>query len=31
MISQFTKALGDAGVNISNMTNKSKGDFVPGG
>ena len=28
MISQFTKALGDAGVNISNMTNKSKGDFA---
>lgn len=28
MISQFTKALGDAGVNISNMTNKSKGDYA---
>ena len=28
MISQFTKVLGDAGVNISNMTNKSKGDFA---
>ena len=28
MISQFTKALGDAGVNISNMSNKSKGDFA---
>ena len=28
MISQFTKALGDAGGNISNMTNKSKGDFA---
>ena len=27
MISQFTKVLGDAGVNISNMTNKSKGDL----
>ena len=28
MISQFTRVLGDAGVNISNMTNKSKGDFA---
>ena len=28
MISQFAKALGDAGVNISNMTNKSKGDYA---
>lgn len=28
MISQFTKVLGDAGVNISNMTNKSKGDLA---
>lgn len=28
MISQFTKVLGDAGVNISNMTNKSKGDYA---
>ena len=28
MISQFTKALGDAGVNISNMTNKSRGDYA---
>ena len=28
MISQFTKVLGDAGVNISNMTNQSKGDFA---
>ena len=28
MISQFTKTLGDAGVNISNMTNKSKGDYA---
>lgn len=28
MISQFTKILGDAGVNISNMTNKSRGDFA---
>ena len=28
MISQFTKALGDAGVNISNMTNKSKGEYA---
>lgn len=26
MISQFTKVLGDAGVNIANMINKSKGD-----
>ncbi len=28
MISQFTKVLGDAGMNISDMTNKSKGDFA---
>ena len=28
MISQFTKTLGDAGVNIANMTNKSKGDYA---
>ena len=28
MISQFTKALGDTGVNIANMTNKSRGDFA---
>ena len=28
MISQFTKVLGDAGVNISNMTNKSKGEYA---
>lgn len=28
MISQFTKVLGDAGVNIANMINKSKGDFA---
>lgn len=28
MISQFAKVLGDAGVNISDMTNKSKGDFA---
>jgi D-3-phosphoglycerate dehydrogenase len=28
MISQYTAILGDAGVNISDMTNKSKGDFA---
>ena len=28
MISQFTKVLGDAGMNISDMTNKSKGDYA---
>lgn len=28
MLSQFTKVLGDAGVNISDMTNKSKGDYA---
>ena len=28
MISQFTKVLGDAGRNISDMTNKSKGDYA---
>ena len=28
MISQFTTALGDAGYNISDMTNKSKGDYA---
>lgn len=28
MISQFTKMLGDAGMNISDMTNKSKGDYA---
>ena len=28
MISQFTKVLGDAGVNIANMINKSKGDYA---
>ena len=28
MFSQLAKALGDAGVNISNMTNKSKGDYA---
>lgn len=28
MISQFAKVLGDAGVNISDMTNKSKGDYA---
>ena len=28
MISQFTKVLGDVGVNIANMINKSKGDFA---
>ena len=28
MVSQFTKVLGDAGVNIANMINKSKGDYA---
>lgn len=28
MISQFTRVLGDAGINISDMTNKSKGDYA---
>ena len=28
MISQFTAVLGDAGHNISDMTNKSKGDYA---
>lgn len=28
MISRFAKVLGDAGINISNMANKSKGDFA---
>ena len=28
MISQFTSVLGDAGHNISDMTNKSKGDYA---
>lgn len=28
MISQFAKVLGDAGINISDMTNKSKGDYA---
>ena len=28
MISQFTTALGDAGYNISDMTNKSRGDYA---
>lgn len=28
MISQFTKVFGDAGINISDMVNKSKGDFA---
>ncbi|MGI6094009.1 MAG: phosphoglycerate dehydrogenase [Lachnospiraceae bacterium] len=28
MISQFSKLLGDAGINITNMTNKSKGDYA---
>ena len=28
MISQFTTVLGDAGYNISDMTNKSRGDFA---
>ena len=28
MISQYTTVLGDAGINISDMTNKSKGDYA---
>ena len=28
MISQFTTVLGTAGMNISDMTNKSKGDYA---
>jgi D-3-phosphoglycerate dehydrogenase len=28
MISQFTTVLGDSGVNISDMTNKAKGDYA---
>ena len=28
MISQFTTVLGDAGYNISDMTNKSRGDYA---
>ena len=28
MISQFTTVLGAAGMNISDMTNKSKGDYA---
>lgn len=28
MISSFSKVLGDAGINISDMTNKSKGDYA---
>lgn len=28
MISQFTSVIGDAGVNISDMTNKSKGNYA---
>ena len=28
MISQFATLLGDAGMNISDMTNKSKGDYA---
>lgn len=28
MISQYTAIFGDAGINISDMTNKSKGDFA---
>lgn len=28
MISKFTTVLGDAGINISDMTNKSKGDYA---
>ena len=28
MISQFTQVLGNNGYNISNMTNKSRGDFA---
>lgn len=28
MIGQYTSVLGDAGINISNLTNKSRGDFA---
>ena len=28
MISRYTTILGDAGINISDMTNKSKGDYA---
>lgn len=28
MLSQFTRILGDAGINISDMTNKSRGNFA---
>ena len=28
MITQFTAALGDAGINISDMTNKSRGEYA---
>ena len=28
MISQFTKILGGEGVNIADMTNKSKGEYA---
>ena len=28
MISKFTSVMGDSGVNISEMTNKSKGDYA---
>ena len=28
MISSFSKVLGDAGINISDMTNKSKGNYA---
>ena len=28
MISQYTTVLGDAGINIADMTNKSKGDYA---
>jgi D-3-phosphoglycerate dehydrogenase len=28
MIGKFTQILGDEGCNISNMTNKSKGDYA---
>lgn len=28
MISQFTQLIGGAGYNISDMTNKSKGDYA---
>ena len=28
MLSQFTKVMGDAGVNISDLVNKGKGDYA---